>query len=94
MFKAGRYRGYASYISAAKDKHIELTGDWPKALKRAMRKTTRSVTRGIGPSRHSSALDIHKVVSLNFSNIFKHAQNRIMIVNDEEFILTSMKSMF
>ena len=49
-FKAQGYRSYANYLSKAKEIHVATFGDWTADLQLAARRTTRSVTRGIGPA--------------------------------------------
>ena len=61
MFKAGMYRSFPNYVSAARGSHIDLEYKWTEALDRAVRKATRCVTRGIGPSRQNATLDIERI---------------------------------
>ena len=44
-----------------KDRHIEITGDWPLSLYGAAKSVAKSVTRGIGPPRQSDSIDIEKI---------------------------------
>ena len=60
LFKKGRFRAVASYVSAAKDRHIELEYPWSAHLSRAVRRTVRSVLRGRG----AAALDVPGLAAL------------------------------
>ena len=60
----GRYRAVASYVTAAKDRHIELEYPWSAHLSRAVRRTVRSVLRGRGPAKQAAALDVPALAAL------------------------------
>ena len=53
LFKSGGYRSFANYLSAAKAMHIEAGYEWTQLLAHTATWVTRSVLRGIGPSRQS-----------------------------------------
>ena len=68
MFKRGKYRAFPNYCSVAKDHHISIYGDWPKALKRAVTKTTKSVLRGLGPARQSASIKLTDIKGLQLDD--------------------------
>ena len=53
LFKAGGYRSFANYATGAKNAHIEAGHHWCQLLEHTRAWVTRSVLRGIGPSRQS-----------------------------------------
>ena len=61
MFKAGGYWSGSNYLSRAKEEHVSRGFLWTDELRLAVRKTTSSITRGIGPSRQSLPLDLSSV---------------------------------
>ena len=63
LFKAGRYRAFRNYAEAMKQEHM-IDYEWSTRLQKAIKDATRSVTRGIGPSRQSGAIDIFLVFTL------------------------------
>ena len=65
MFKQGKYKAYPNYCTVVKDHHMQRYGTWPKDLKRAINKTTRSVLRGLGPGRQSASLNLAAIRALN-----------------------------
>ena len=64
LFKAGGYRSYPSYQSAAKSVHIETGHNWTQLLDHTARWVTRSVLRGIGPARQSCPFRFERLCSL------------------------------
>ena len=56
MLKHGRYRAPANLFSRAKDEHVEEAYPWSDMLARAVTKSERSITRGIGPARQTEEL--------------------------------------
>ena len=68
MFKAGGYSSFANYASRAKAQHIasyEAHGvPWSEELATWIRDSTRSVERGVGPSRQSFPVDPQRVLDL------------------------------
>ena len=71
MFKAGKYVSFGNYMGRAKAEHIATFEShkcpWTEELSVAIRNASRSVTRGLGASRQSSPLDVHRVHSLQLS---------------------------
>jgi len=67
LFKAGGYRSYPNYQSAAKNVHIEAGFDWTQLLDHTARWVTRSVLRGIGPARQSCPFRFNKLCLLHRS---------------------------
>ena len=61
MLKAGGYRSAPNFLSRAKEEHVVLGFVWTDELRLAIRKTSASVTRGIGPPRQSQPLDLAAV---------------------------------
>jgi hypothetical protein len=53
LFKAGGYRGFPNYLSAAKGAHIEAGFVWDQLMTHTGSWVSRSVLRGIGPARQS-----------------------------------------
>jgi len=51
-------------MSAAKDRHVAVTGTWGAALKRASRRAIRSVLRGIGAPRQSGTFGLTEVARM------------------------------
>ena len=68
MLKAGGYRSPAYYLSRAKEEHIVRGFAWDDQLALAVRKTTASITRGMGPGRQSSPLDLSGVWSCSLQS--------------------------
>ena len=64
LFKAGDYRSYANYLASMKAKHLDEGYAWSENLTHVGRWTTRSVLRGIGPSRQSHAIPLALVMRL------------------------------
>ena len=65
MLKSGGYRSPSNYLSRAKKEHIVRGHLWTDELSLAVRKTTSSITRGMGPGRQSSPVDISCVWKLD-----------------------------
>ena len=61
LLKAGGYRSPANYMSRAEEEHVVRGCGWDDQLALAVRKTTTSITRGMGPGRQSSPLDLSRV---------------------------------
>ena len=61
MFKAGVYRSGSNYLGRAKEEHVSRWFLWTDELRLTVRKTTSSITRGIGPSRQSLPQDLSSV---------------------------------
>ena len=61
-FKALGYRSYAIYLTKAKETHIAMIGTWGPDMSLEARRTTRSVTRGIGPVTQRMPVDFEKIV--------------------------------
>jgi hypothetical protein len=68
LLKAGGYRSAANYFSRIKDAHVESLAPWTEALSQAIHKATQSTTRGMGPSRQTSDLDLVEVSNLELSD--------------------------
>ena len=64
MLKSGGYRSPANYLSRAKEEHIVRGHLWTDELSLAVRKTTSSITRGVGPGRQSSPVDLSSMWQL------------------------------
>ena len=64
LFKSGGYRSFANYLSAAKAMHIEAGYEWTQLLAHTATWVTRSVLRGIGPSRQSCSFHFVKLCGL------------------------------
>ena len=62
MFKAGKYRSFQNYASAAKNAHVEAGHDWTQLLDHTRAWVTRSVSRGIGPARQSCSFVYHQLL--------------------------------
>ena len=62
-FKACGYRSFANYLSKAKEHHIEMFQVWGPELALEARRSTRSVTRGIGPVAQRTPLDIERIMT-------------------------------
>ena len=58
------YRSFPNYMSKAKEHHVALSGYWSDSLSLTARKATRSVQRGIGPSRQSEPLRLDLILKL------------------------------
>ena len=56
-FKKGGYRAYPLYLSKAKEHHVAAGHRWDEQLELMARKTTASVTRGVGVTRQSAPFD-------------------------------------
>jgi hypothetical protein len=65
LFKSGGYRSFANYLSAAKAMHIEAGYEWTQLLAHTATWVTRSVLRGIGPSRQSCSFHFVKLCGLD-----------------------------
>ena len=63
LLKAGGHRSAAIYTSPAKEELVMRGYNWDDQLALAVRKTTTSITRGMGPGRQSSPLDLSMVWS-------------------------------
>ena len=61
MLKAGGYRSAPNFLSRAKEEHVVLGFPWSDELRLAARKTSSSITRGIGRPRQSKPLDLAAV---------------------------------
>ena len=64
MFKAGGYRSFPNYATGAKNAHIEAKHHWCQLLEHTRAWVTRSVSRGIGPSRQSCSWSFHKLLTM------------------------------
>ena len=64
MFKAGGYRSFPNYATGAKNAHIEAKHHWCQLLEHTRAWVTRSVSRGIGPSRQSCCWSFHKLLTM------------------------------
>lgn len=69
MFKAGRYRSAANYISRAVEEHVRHGYDWTPALAQTRRGAVRAITRGMGPPRQSAPLPLESF--MEFPNEFR-----------------------
>lgn len=63
-FKAGRYRSYPAYASKAKEHHVLAGFKWEEVLSLTVRKTTQSVTRGLGLSRQAAPFDLDRALEV------------------------------
>ena len=57
MFRAGGYRSFDNYLSAARQAHIEDGGEFNDMLKLSAKRASRAVNRGIGPPKQSDTFD-------------------------------------
>ena len=64
MFKAGGYRSFPNYLSAAKTWHIEQGYDWTDQLELTAKWVSRSALRGIGPARQSCPFRLPRLMAL------------------------------
>ena len=62
-FKVGRYVSFNNYASRARQEHHSLGHDWNPRLEKEMVDGTRSVLRGVGPSRQSQPLPLELIVA-------------------------------
>lgn len=62
-FKACGYRSFNNYMSKAKEVHIHMIGNWGIDLSLEARRSSRSVSRGIGPVAQRSPLDFDRILS-------------------------------
>ena len=72
MFKAGKYRSFQNYASAAKNAHVEAGHDWTQLLDHTRAWVTRSVLRGIGPARQSCSFVYHRLLLLPLTPLPLH----------------------
>ena len=63
-FKAGRYRSYGAYAAKAREHHILAGFPWEEILTLTIRKTTLSVTRGLGLARQAAPFDLDKALAV------------------------------
>ena len=72
MFKSGRYISFPNYAARAKAEHVSAYEShqtaWSEELTIAIRDATRSVQRGLGSSRQSMPIDIHRIHGLKLSH--------------------------
>ncbi|CAK0886645.1 unnamed protein product [Prorocentrum cordatum] len=64
LFKAGKYRSFANYLTKIKELHLEQGGEWSDQLDLEARRVTRSVLRGIGPGNQKEPIDLTAIVQL------------------------------
>lgn len=64
MFKAGVYRSYPNYASAARTWHVEDGYEWTDQLDLTSQWVTRSVLRGIGPATQSCPFKMARLLKL------------------------------
>ena len=60
LFRAGGYRSFDNYASAARQMHIEHGYEFNDALNQAMTRTVRAVNRGAGPGEQTGAFDFER----------------------------------
>ena len=72
LFKAGRYVSYPNYASRAKAEHLAAFPDhgipWSEELAVAIKDAIRSIQRGLGSTRQSLPLDLHRVHKLDLDD--------------------------
>ena len=68
MFKAGRYRSFGNYLSAAKNRHISNGFRWTEQHVLEASAACRSVPRGLGPAKQSLPLPLLQVHMLRLSS--------------------------
>lgn len=61
-FKICGYRSFSNYLSKAKERHVQMYGEWPADLALEAKRATRSVTRGIGPVCQRQPLEIERIM--------------------------------
>lgn len=64
LFKAGKYRSFPNYLSAAKIAHVEAGHHWDQQVELVAKWVSRSVLRGIGPARQSCAFKMSRLLAL------------------------------
>ena len=62
-FKACGYRSFSNYMSKAKEKHIDMYGEWGVDLAMESKRACRSVTRGIGPVSQRTPIEFEKIIA-------------------------------
>ena len=62
--KAAGYRSASNYMTAAKDRHLELGYNWSEVLDRAAKLFNASCSRGMGPARQSEPLPFAEAARL------------------------------
>ena len=67
-FKAGGYHSWSNYLCWAKDRHIQITGEWPQGLARAARRASRSVMRGIGEAKQSGCFKLSDLATMPYES--------------------------
>ena len=65
VFKEGDYRSFPNYLSTAKAMRLDAGHPWDSSLEHVSKWITRSVLRGIGPSRQSAALHLDRLLALD-----------------------------
>ena len=63
-FKEGGYRSFRNFLSNAKEMHVLEGHEWSELLKFTARKATRSVERGMGPSRQSAPFVLDQLLEV------------------------------
>ena len=62
-FKACGYRSFSNYMSKAKEKHIDMYGEWGVDLAMESKRACRSVTSGIGPVSQRTPIEFEKIIA-------------------------------
>ena len=68
LLKGADYRSAYNYIAAAKDEHLALGHPWDATLARAYKRFNMSTSRGIGPGKQATPLQLRKCLDLDLSN--------------------------
>jgi hypothetical protein len=68
IFKKGDYRSFPNYLSALKQDYVERGHERGALLEHTAKWCSRSVLRGIGPSRQSHPLRLHSLMHLELSS--------------------------
>ena len=72
LLLAGGYRSSASYFAAIKRKHLKTGGDWTPQMTQEVRDGIRSCTRGQGPDKQSTEVNLDKLAR-NVTRLSKHS---------------------
>ena len=86
IFKKARYRSFPNYLSTVRQEHISRGFDITQQIDQASRWASKSVTRGIGPSRQSASISITKVSKLHD----QHPVSSGIAHNREAFVIGAM----
>ena len=62
LLMSGDYRAIENYTTEATERHQDMGFEVPVLLRRAIKKSIRSATRGLGPSRQANEIDFMPIV--------------------------------